>query len=286
MLALLLSALAAAQPHHANPDDPRHHFDTRCPPGVTMDPAGRQRDPASSSSYLWTPLPKAATVTDCVALCCHDWSCEAFAFVEPRKEPAPAPGPGAATLTGDWVNHDSLRGESHITMTQSAGGRLSAKSLDVQRSAWSVAVGAVATGGTSGYLFFGSPTNNRTFTVSADKNELFLDRLSFDPPGFTQNFTRARAGGWGPGGNCTSDAPCCIFKDDLDAIVANPAGSGVSTGRRAKLPARPPPYPNSTAVKSAVLHPKMEVGTCRCCLLCIYMPALDRSLSDCRYQRR
>ena len=22
-------------------------------------------------------------------------------------------------------------------------------------------------------------------------------------------------------------------------------------------------------------------GTCRCCLLCIYMPAIDRSLSDC-----
>ena len=25
------------------------------------------------------------------------------------------------------------------------------------------------------------------------------------------------------------------------------------------------------------------VGTCRRCLLCIYMPVIDRSLSDCRY---
>ena len=26
-------------------------------------------------------------------------------------------------------------------------------------------------------------------------------------------------------------------------------------------------------------------GTCRCCLLCIFMPAIDRSLYDCRYTR-
>ena len=49
-------------------------------------------------------------------------------------------------------------------------------------------------------------------------------------------------------------------KDDLDQLVPNPSNSGVVTGRRAKLPARPPPYPNSTAVKAVVLHPKMEIG--------------------------
>jgi len=167
MILLLLAllgglALGGAQPHHANPDDPRHHFDKRCPPGVTMDGPKKQRDPTSTSSYLWTPMPKTATVADCVTACCHDWSCEAFAFVEPKKPAPPAPIPsGAASLTGDWVNHDSLRGESHITMTQSPGGKLKAKSLNAQRSMWSAAVGAIDAGGTSGYLFFGSPGNNR-----------------------------------------------------------------------------------------------------------------------------
>ena len=30
---------------------------------------------------------------------------------------------------------------------------------------------------------------------------------------------------------------------------------------------------------------EMELGTNRCCLLCMYMPAIDRPLSDCRWWR-
>ena len=32
--------------------------------------------------------------------------------------------------------------------------------------------------------------------------------------------------------------------------------------------------------------PLLSVSTRRCCLLCIYMPAIDRSLSDCRWSSR
>ena len=45
-----------------------------------------------------------------------------------------------------------------------------------------------------------------------------------------------------PGGcNGTGTGPCCIFKDDLDALV--PGVAGTTTGIRAKLPSYPPPYP-------------------------------------------
>ena len=32
-----------------------------------------------------------------------------------------------------------------------------------------------------------------------------------------------------------------------------------------------------------VLQPGDALYVCRCCLRCIYMPVIDRSLSDCRY---
>jgi len=258
----LTVVVANAQPHNANPVDPRHHFDARCPTAVTLDPSDKQRDPASRSSYLWNPLPASATVEDCAKACCGDWSCEAFAFYKAQNAtPTPTPAPTAGSLTGDWINHDSLRGLSRITLTQN-GRHLTATSLQPRASMWSTASGAVNAAGTGGYLDFGAAAtseNNRTFTLSADHNTMSLERLSFDPVGFTQNFTRA-AHPFGPGGNCTRDVGCCVFKDDLDQLVANSPSSGVVTGRRAKLPSRPPPYPNSTAVKTVVLHQKMEIG--------------------------
>ncbi len=265
----IFASLARAQPHNADPIDPRHHLDARCPRAVTLDPSDKQRDPASSSSYLWSPLPASATVEDCAKACCGDWSCEAFAFYKAQNAtPALTPTPAGGSLTGDWIDHDSLRGVSHITLKQS-GRHLTAISLQPRASMWGAAAGFVNVAGTGGYLYFGAMEghhdvahvqNNRTFTLSADHNTIFLERLSFDPVGFTQNFTRS-AQPFGPGGNCTSATMgCCVFKDDLDALVANPPGSGVLTGRRAKLPARPPPYPNSTVVKAVVLHPKMEIG--------------------------
>ena len=84
LLLLLLLALAAgttlAQPTGAKPFDPRHFYDKRCAGSVTLDDASKQRDPASVSSYLKTPMKAGSTVHDCAELCCHDWSCEAFAF--------------------------------------------------------------------------------------------------------------------------------------------------------------------------------------------------------------
>jgi hypothetical protein len=64
----------------SDPVDPRHHFDARCVQAVLLDPAGQQRDPASSSTYLHIPMQTGSTVEDCATLCCHDWSCLSFAF--------------------------------------------------------------------------------------------------------------------------------------------------------------------------------------------------------------
>ena len=167
-----------------------------------------------------------ATVEDCALLCCGDWSCETFAFVEP-KSPSPSP---MHTLSGDWWDLDSLRGPSKITLLQ-ADGQLTATSLEADKSYWhegrgkvSASLGAQQTG----FLVFDDNTkNNRTFFVSEDGNTMFLHRVSFDPANFSQNFTRAQ-GGFGPGGNCTADRPCCIFKDDVDALVNGVAGTRVN----------------------------------------------------------
>ena len=80
-LATLLPPALHAQPRDAKPNDPRHFFDRRCPAAATLDPAGQVRDPGSVSAYLRTPMASGQnTVHDCAELCCHDWSCEAFAF--------------------------------------------------------------------------------------------------------------------------------------------------------------------------------------------------------------
>ena len=45
-----LALLTLAQPHDALPFDPRHQRDKHCEPAVKFDPAGKQRDPASTST--------------------------------------------------------------------------------------------------------------------------------------------------------------------------------------------------------------------------------------------
>ena len=52
---------------------------------------------------------------------------------------------------------------------------------------------------------------------------------------------KAPAPGGTGGCNGTDTGPCCIFKDDVDELVAGVAGT--TTGVRAKLPSYPPPYP-------------------------------------------
>jgi len=136
-----------SQPKDANPIDPRHHFDNRCPAAAKIDPEGQERDPTSSSSYLSMQLSQGASIHDCAVACCHDWSCEAFAFY---------------------------------------------KSLPKAQS------------------------------------------------------------------NCTESKPCCIFKDDIDALVT--ATSGAQTGVRQKLPAVAPPYPRSTKILNTVVDPHLIIG--------------------------
>lgn len=79
-LIAILIAPCVGQPHNALPFDPRHHFDKRCPAGVTLDAVGMVRDPNSGSSYLSAVLPEGSKVADCAKACCGDWSCEAFIF--------------------------------------------------------------------------------------------------------------------------------------------------------------------------------------------------------------
>ena len=145
-----LALLTLAQPHDALPFDPRHQRDARCEPAVKFDPAGKQRDPASTSTYLCVALAANATQSDCASACCGDWNCEAFSF--------------------------------HRT-------------------------GAAL-------------------------------------PDFCSS-------------TCSSSSPCCAFKDDIDALVA--AAPGVVSGVRAKLPARAPPYPESSAVR-ATLNASLYIG--------------------------
>lgn len=116
----------------------------------------------------------------------------------------------------------------------------------------------VATNGKTGWFAFdGNPGNNRTFLISADNNTLHLARVAFDPPGFTQNFTRSPTP-FGPVNGCSDDSPCCIFKDDIDPLISS-LKDGTVTGVRAKLRAVSSPYPNSTEAKVA-LDPHFQIG--------------------------
>ena len=211
---VLCFGAAAAQPSGALPWDPRHQRDPRCEAAVKLDPAGRVRDPASTSIYLWVPLKRGSTAADCAHACCGDWSCESFAFYEATA--APAVG-RANSLAGEWQDHDSLRGVGRMSITQ-IGSSLAAKTENCQAmTGWATAAGHLGADGKSGWWSFdGSSSNNRTFELSADGNTISLARVGFDPEGFAQSFTRALAP-WGPDGGgvcsaCTTDAPCCAFK--------------------------------------------------------------------------
>ena len=57
--------------------------------------------------------------------------------------------------------------------------------------------------------------------------------------------------------DCKPSGPCCVFKDDLDALVKANASSGVVTGKRAHLAAKQPPYPASKL--SATVHKELTV---------------------------
>jgi hypothetical protein len=214
--------------------DPRHFFDPRCPPAAVPDPIGSVRW-AASRAFKTVTLNASATLADCATLCCGDWSCIAYAL------DAPASGP----LTGTWLNRDSLRGESLLTLAET-GDALAATSLDPAHAYWHSASGLVAADGRSLFLVFdGNPDNNRTGNVSADGTSIALSRVSFDPPGFTQVFTMVNQSA--PAG------PSCIFMDERAPLLPRPAGSAMLTGSRAALPpSTPPPYAPSTFIVASV----------------------------------
>ena len=213
--------------------DPRHFFDPRCPPSALPDPVGSIRW-APGRVYKSFPLNSSnATLAACATACCGDWSCIAYAV------DVPASGP----LTGTWLNHDSLRGASLLTLAES-GGALTATSLDPGRAFWRAAAGRVAADGRTLFLVFdGDARNNRTGNVSADGATIALSRVSFDPANFSQVFTLVNK----------SLGPTCTFMDERAPLSPRPAGSGMVTGSRAVLaPPSPPPYAPSAFIAGAV----------------------------------
>jgi len=76
-LFLLLIALhqSVCQPSDANVIDPRHNYDKRCPKAAILDPVGKERDPASSSSYLWTRLHTGSTIKVDYTILQHYYNC-------------------------------------------------------------------------------------------------------------------------------------------------------------------------------------------------------------------
>lgn len=60
---------------------------------------------------------------------------------------------------------------------------------------------------------------------------------------------------------CPSNETCCILKDDLDALVPKTGEySHVTTGVRAKLPARAPPFARSEVIRSATIQDHMYIA--------------------------
>lgn len=238
-LAFLLSAAALAA---AASSDPRHQFDPNCPPNVTLDAPGSLRL-CRSCGFLTLAMPLNATAADCAAACCGDWNCQSFQFT-PGGAPTPPPANSSSPLSGEWLNHDSLRGTSGVSMHEGDKGVVSAKSEDPGVAFWTSALGHRINATAIFLSFDGSASNNRTGTISPDGLTIFFSRESFDPEGFTQNFTRKM----GP-------LPAsCVFQDDIPPAQPAPPDSTAVSGVRAFLPGQAPPFPASTFFASASLN--------------------------------
>ena len=160
--------------------DPRHFFDPRCPAAASLDVPGSSRV-CSSCVYDTLTLTLNATVMDCVTACCGDWSCLSFVFIPPSSVPT-------ESLNGSWINHDSLRGDSGVIMSQ-LGTTITAVSTDPAKAYWTSATGVV-TDLSHLWLCFdcesGDTKNNRSGTLSDGNATITLERLPFDPANFSQ----------------------------------------------------------------------------------------------------
>ena len=170
----------------------------------------------------------------------------AFQFRAPSPPQPPPSGP-SAPLNGSYINRDSLRGDSGVTITEDASGALVALSADPRSAFWTRADGR-RVDATNVFLCFdcggGSDANNRTGVISPDGMNISLSRLPFDPQGWTQVFARQLGGG-----NAS-----CVFQDDIPPPQPAPPGSTAVSGLRAFLPGQTPPFPVSTFFASVALN--------------------------------
>ena len=134
----------------------RYNFDARCPAAVALDPPGQQRDPTSSSSYMFKTLAvyaagfkpaipclrvirsrfrihhckqANATVTDCVHACCHDWSCVSFAFYPSAAAGRPSECTGSSPCCVFKDDLDALVGNAPTGIVTGKRGHLAAKAV-------------------------------------------------------------------------------------------------------------------------------------------------------------
>ena len=116
----------------------RYNFDARCPPAITLDPAGQQRDPASTSSYAFHSLAANATVEDCGRACCGDWSCITFSFFPADASVTPCKGDGPCCVFKDDV--DALVGGAPSGVVSGRRGHLPARTPPGEKSPISTVV--------------------------------------------------------------------------------------------------------------------------------------------------
>ena len=114
--------------------------------------------------------PNASSFEGCATACCGDWNCISFAYT---------PGGALGPLSGTWLNHDSLRGTSLLTLSQQ-GSALAAVSEDPAAAFWSTAEGMLAPDNRTLFLVFNHDSaNNRTGNVSADGSTITLQEREF-----------------------------------------------------------------------------------------------------------
>jgi len=215
----------------------RYDFDERCPLETILDPLTMTRDPRSTASFKTIILSEKATWKDCAVECCKDWNCQTFIFYPP-----PTPG----TLSGNWINHDSLRGDNPV-MIEQKGKKISAIALDPAVAFWTTGDGMLVDEAHLWMSFDKSTRNNRTGVLGHNNDSIVFSRLSWDPKNFTQVFSKSK------------DQNQCVLMDDIPPLVPY-SGSFRQTGVRAFLPVSDPPFPNSTVIKNCVVHPKQILG--------------------------
>jgi len=216
----------------------RYDFDERCPVEAKLDPPSMKRDPTSRRAFKTIILQNISTWKDCSVECCKDWNCQTFSFNYPTQH---------ITLTGQWINEDSLRGDNPVTMEQD-GKAISAIALDPKVAYWANAKGLIINSTHLWMSFDGSSINNRTGILKNNNHSIVFSRVSFDPKNFTQVFVKKKY-----------ENPTCTLMDDIPPLVHDTTSSR-QTGVRSFLPVTDPPFPKSMSIKGCIVHSKQIFG--------------------------